>query len=200
MGPGKSPGTLDADRLRLHAYATAPEENAKYNFQPSVCASNSFVGKDKVGGDGSSANGWWVVAGGTKDINSPKFDGDYWAQYYRKTLADAGIDYKTSASLGSGYLFAWPATQVLEVAGQLDGGLNRTNLILATRALDMTHPSLLPGVQFNMSGNKDPYFVEGGIYQKYDFTKQGWDDQGSVIELSGKSKPCAWDQAAGLCK
>jgi len=51
-----------------------------------------------------------------------------------------------------------------------------------------------------MSGNKDPYFVEGGIYQKYDSTKQAWDDQGSVIELSGKSKPCTWDQATGNCK
>jgi branched-chain amino acid transport system substrate-binding protein len=176
------------------------KEDVKYNFQPSVCASVSFMGKDKVGGDGSASNGWWIVNGGVKDLNVAKFDGDYFAQFYRKSLADAGIDYHSSGSLGSGYFFAWAAIQVLEVAGQLDGGLNRTNLILAARSLDMTHPILLSGMKFNMSGNKDPYFVEGGIYQKYDTTKQAWDDQGGVIELSGKSKPCTWDQATGNCK
>ena len=64
----------------------------------------------------------------------------------------------------------------------------------------MTHPGLLPGIEFNMNGNKDAYFIEGGIFQTYDSAKQAWADQGEPIELSGKSKNCAWDQSAGLCK
>ena len=63
----------------------------------------------------------------------------------------------------------------------------------------MTHPYLLPGIQFNMNGNNDPYFVEGGVYQTYDSAKQGWVTQGDVIDLSGKSTPCVWDQATGTC-
>jgi ABC-type branched-subunit amino acid transport system substrate-binding protein len=176
------------------------KQSAKYLFQPSVCASSSFVGKDKVGGDGSSANGWWVVNGGAKDLTSPKYDDDYFAQFFRTTMANAGIDYKSSGSLGSGYLFAWPMVQALEIAGQLDGGLTRTNLIVALRTMDMTHPGLLDGMKFDMNGDADAYFIEGGIYQKFNSATQSWDDQGNVIELSGKSKDCAWDQNAGVCK
>jgi hypothetical protein len=29
--------------------------------------------------------------------------------------------------------------------------------------------------------------------------QQGWAQQGNVIELSGKTKPCAWDLAALAC-
>ena len=48
------------------------------------------------------------------------------------------------------------------IAGQLHGGLTRTNLMLAQRAMDMTNPMFtLPGVKFNMNGNKDAYLLEG---------------------------------------
>jgi hypothetical protein len=35
--------------------------------------------------------------------------------------------------------------QALQVAGQLDGGLTRTNLIVALQSLDMTHPLTIEG-------------------------------------------------------
>jgi branched-chain amino acid transport system substrate-binding protein len=176
------------------------KESAKYLFQPSVCAASSFVGKDKVGGDGSASNGWWIVNGGAKDLTAPNYDNDYFAKFFREGLAANGIDYHASGSLGSGYYFAWTMIQTLEIAGQLDGGLTRTNLILALRSMDMTHPALLPGIQFNMNGNADAYLIEGGIYQKYDSATQAWVDEGKPIDLSGKSKNCAWDQNAGVCK
>jgi ABC-type branched-subunit amino acid transport system substrate-binding protein len=176
------------------------KDAAKYLFMPSVCVTLSFVGKDKVGGDGSVSNGWWIVNGGAKDLISPRYDNDYWAKFFRERLTAAGIDYKSSGSLGSGFGFAWPMVQALQIAGQLNGGLNRTNLLVAIRSLDMTNPNAVPGMKFNMDGNKDAYFTEGGIYQKFDSAKQSWEDQGGVIELSGKSKNCAWDQGAGVCK
>jgi hypothetical protein len=55
--------------------------------------------------------------------------------------------------LGTGFNYGWPMVQFLQIAGQLDGGLTRTNLILAQRAIDMTHPYLLPGVRLHMDGN-----------------------------------------------
>jgi hypothetical protein len=89
--------------------------------------------------------------------------------------------------------------QALQVAGELDGGLTRTNLILAIRSLDMTHPLLLEGVRFNMDGNADAYLVEGSDIGKYDSAKQQWVQEGAIIELSGKSTNCTFDQAAGVC-
>jgi hypothetical protein len=141
-----------------------------------------------------------VVNGGAKDINDAAQFSDPAVAWARDLLISHGIDPKSSGSLGSGFLFALPMVQLLQIADQLNGGLTRTNLIVALRAYDVTHPLLLKGMKNNMNGNSDAYFVEGGIYQKYNSAKQGWDSQGSVIDLSGKSKNCAWDQAAGLCK
>ena len=50
----------------------------------------------------------------------------------------------------------------------LDGGLTRSNLILALRALDMTNPQLLPGVRYNMRGNTDAYLIEGSFEKEAD--------------------------------
>jgi branched-chain amino acid transport system substrate-binding protein len=175
------------------------KEDVKYLFQPSVCAASSFVGKDKVGGDGSASNGWWIVNGGAKDINDPAQFNDPYIAWARDLLTANGIDPKSSGSLGSGFFFSWAMVQALEIAGQLDGGLTRSNLIVALRSLDMTHPFLLDGIQFNMDGDKDAYFVEGGVYQTYDSAKQGWTSQGNVIDLSGKSTSCAWSQTSSTC-
>jgi hypothetical protein len=66
--------------------------------------------------------------------------------------------------------------------------------------MEMTNPNLLPGIKFNMNGNKDSYPIEGSEIARYDFQQQTWIKQGDVVELSGKSSNCAWDQAAGSCK
>ena len=159
------------------------------------------MGKDKVGGDGEASDGWWIVNGGAKDLNDATMAAeDAYIKWARELLQAKGIDPKSSGSLGSGFLFAFPMTQALQIAGELDGGLNRTNFLITLRALDLTHPFLLEGIGFNMKGNADPYLVEGGIYQTYDSAKQGWNNEGDPIELSGKSKPCVWDQAISNCK
>jgi hypothetical protein len=90
--------------------------------------------------------------------------------------------------------------QGLQIADALPGGLTRSNFITALRTFDMTNPFLLPGIGFNMNGNADAYFIEGGIYQTYNSQTQGWESQGKVIDLSGKSHDCAWDQATSTCK
>jgi branched-chain amino acid transport system substrate-binding protein len=176
------------------------KESAKYLFQPSVCKGQSFVGKDKVGGDGEASDGWWVVGGGVKALDSPKYDDDPWVKDARDTLAAGGIDWKVAPTSLTGNRFAWNVEQALRIAGALDGGLSRTNLIVALRSMDMTAPFLLPGAQFNMNGNTDAYFTEASELATYNAGTQTWDIQGELIELSGKSKPCAWDQSAGVCR
>ena len=176
------------------------KQKAKYLFMSSVCKSASFVGKDKVGGDGSSANGWWIIGGGGLDFNSASNDTNPFVKWGRELLAAKGIDYKTSGSYGSGFNFGWPMVQTLRIAGDLPGGLSRTNFILALRSFDMTNPTLLPGVKYNMNGNADAYLLEGSDVSKYDSAKQQWIQQGDIVELSGKSKACAFDQSSSLCK
>ena len=176
------------------------KEKVKYLFQPSVCIGSSFVGKDKVGGDGSASNGWWIVNGGAKDINDPNQLSDPFVAWGRQLLQSHGVDPASSGSLGSGFGFAEPMVQALQIAGALPGGLTRSNLILAIRSMDYTSPWALPGILFNMNGNKDAYPTEGGIFQKYNSAKQVWESQGKVIDLSGQSKDCAWDQSTGVCK
>ena len=51
------------------------KEKVKYLFLPSTCAGTTFVSKDKVGGDGSAANGWWIVNAGIKDLNDRALPG-----------------------------------------------------------------------------------------------------------------------------
>jgi hypothetical protein len=176
------------------------KEAVKYLFMPSVCKASSTVGKEKVGGDGSASQGWWIFGGGQKDIASPLFDNDPYIVWARQFLTSKGIDYKASGQFGLGYFHAWGTDQALKIASQLDGGLTRVNLVIAVRSMDMVHPMLLNGIRFNMSGNKDPYYVEGTDISRYDYLKQAWIQEGAIIELSGASKPCPWDQAAGVCR
>jgi branched-chain amino acid transport system substrate-binding protein len=173
------------------------KEQAKYKFISSVCKAASFVGKDKVG---DASDGWWTMGGGLKDINSTAFDDDAFVKFGRQIINEAGYDYTKSGSFGFGLLYFWPWAQALQIAGELEGGLTRTNLIVAFRAMDMTHPFLLSGVKYNLNGNKDAYAVEGSDISKWDTAKQTWVQQGTPIDISGQSKNCAFNQASGRCE
>jgi branched-chain amino acid transport system substrate-binding protein len=182
----------------LEAAQDGLKDSAKYLFQPSVCKSNSFVGKDKVGGDGSAANGWWVVGGDAKDISSPAYDNDPWAQAMRAELTAAGVDWKKQTLTLTGEEYAWPMEQALRIASALPGGLTRANFIVALRSMNMTSPVLIGG-QYAMDGNKDAYFTEASDIAKYDSATQSFVQQGALIDLSGQSPNCHWDQQKGAC-
>jgi hypothetical protein len=175
------------------------KQAVKYLWMPSVCKASSQVGKGAVGGDGSQSEGWWIMGGGGRDINSPGEDGNAYVIWARDLLNKAGKDPKSSGNLGSGVSIGWSWAQTVAIAGQLDGGLTRANLITAARSMEMTHPMYLDGIKFNMNGNKDAYWIEGSDVSRYDAAKQSWIPQGDIIELSGKSTPCAWDQAVSNC-
>ncbi|MEZ5261760.1 MAG: ABC transporter substrate-binding protein [Acidimicrobiales bacterium] len=106
----------------------------KYKFMSSVCKSSAYVGKDKVGGDGSQSNGWYIVGGGQKDIVTAAGQGDAFSKWAIDFLAEAGHDAKLSSNFGNGFYQAWMLSQTLQIAGELDGGLTRTNFITAMRA------------------------------------------------------------------
>ncbi len=185
----------------VEASENGMKENVKFLWMPSVCKPSSQVGKDKVGGDGSASNGWWIMGGGGRDFNSPAEDTNPAIVWGRQILSDNGLTSKDSGNLGSGISFGWDWTQALIIAGQLDGGLTRANLATAVRAMELTHPFYLEGIKFNLNGNKDAYWIEGSEIARYDSTKQAWvPEPGDLIELSGKSNNCAWDQSTATCK
>jgi branched-chain amino acid transport system substrate-binding protein len=173
---------------------------AKYLFLPQGCASSAFVGKDKLGGDGSSADGWLVVSPGIKDVRDPAFANDPYVQWLVGAMKAKGLDPLASPTLGSGVNYAFPAVQALAIAGQLPGGVTRSNYILAIRTIDMTSPMLLPGLQLHMDGANDAYIVQGGLFQRWNAAKQTFVAEGNVINLDGKEKNCAWDQSVSACK
>jgi hypothetical protein len=152
------------------------------------------VTKNKVG---DASDGWWSVGGGLKDIVSPAYDNDPFIVEARKFVAAAGYDYKNPI-YNLGMYYSWALAQGFMIAGQLDGGLNRSNLIVALRSMDMTNPETLPGIKFNMNGNADAYFLEGSDISQWSAEKQAWVQQ-SVVDLSGKTKLCAYNQATSVC-
>jgi len=176
------------------------QDTAKYLFVGQVCPGTTYVKKEVVGGDGSASDKWWQVNGGLKELNDPTQFNDAYIAYVRGLLQAKGIDPKSSSTIGSGVNYAWPWTQALIIAGQLDGGLTRSNLLVTLHTFDMTNPYALTGIRAVVNGNKDAYFTEGGVFQRWDVPKQAWEIEGNVIDLSGKSRNCAWDQAAGVCK
>jgi branched-chain amino acid transport system substrate-binding protein len=193
-------GAVQCTQIINEVAGNGMAETLDYKFMSSVCKSSAYVGKEKVGGDGSQSNDWYIVGGGQKDINSAESDSDGFSVWARKFLADNGIDSKASSQFGNGFFQAWVWTQALAIAGQLDGGLTRSNLILALRSFDGTSPVHLRGIQMNMNGNKDSYLLEGSDLSKYDAAKQQWVVQGNIIELSGKTKNCAWDLSVNACR
>jgi hypothetical protein len=147
---------------------------------------------------GGAADGWYAVGGGYRDVMATANDDDPWIAFGRQMLADQGLDYMASSSYNAGFFYFWPWTQALLIAGELEGGLNRANFNLAFRALDMTHPHLYPGVQFNMDGGKDAYFVEGSDITRWSEADQTW-ELITVVDVSGSTKPCSWDATANRC-
>ncbi|MEZ5266499.1 MAG: hypothetical protein R2755_32955 [Acidimicrobiales bacterium] len=78
--------------------------------------------------------------------------------------------------------------QTLKVAGELDGGLTRANLMVAARSMEMTHPMCLDGIKFSLNGNADAYWIEGSDLSKYDAASSPGSRGADIIELSGKSR------------
>ncbi|MPY91861.1 MAG: ABC transporter substrate-binding protein [Acidimicrobiia bacterium] len=169
------------------------KESVDYKFMSSACKATGPVTRDVVGED---SDGWWSVGGGLKDALTEEYDDDPFIVAAREFIDEAG--YELTPSYNLGLYYSWALSQALQIAGQLDGGLTRTNLILALRSLEMTHPMLLPGITFNMDGNEDAYLVEGSDVSYWDAEQQTW-VQDSIADLPGRTPLCAWDQAGSRC-
>ena len=175
------------------------KDTAKYLFDDQPCGNNATMGKDKVGGDGSIAQDWWLVGGGARDMTDPSQAELPYVKFAIDILKAKGIDPKSSGNLNGGEFFAWPMIQALILAGQFEGGLTRSNFVLAQRMMVMTHPYVFEGINWTTDGAKDAYPIEGGVYQQYNVAKQAFERRSDIINLDGKSTPCAWNQSTSSC-
>jgi hypothetical protein len=160
------------------------------------CKSTSFVGREAVG---DASDGWWIVGGGMRDLASASEDGNPHSEWARELLTSKGLDYKASGYYSWGIANGWSRAQTLMVAGMLDGGLTRANYLTAMRSMDMTPAAYHTGIRLTMSGNKDAYWVEGSEVGRYDVASQSFILQGDIVDVSGRSKPCAWDTSIAAC-
>jgi branched-chain amino acid transport system substrate-binding protein len=175
------------------------KESVKYKFLPNICLPVGPAAKAVVGGDGAQSDGWWVVNGSGVDTKDKAMQSDAFVAFAREQLKAHGSDPDGQGDYNTGLGGGWLISQIVQIAGQLPGGLTRANFLLAERTMDMTSPMLLPGMKLNMSGDKDPYLFEGAIFQKWSSAEQVWKNQGEPIDVSGTSKPCAWNQATQVC-
>ena len=167
------------------------KEDVPYKFMSSACKATTPV--TKLGAD---PDGWWTVGGGLKDLTIGAFDDDAFVVAARAWISDAG--FQVSPSFNLGMYYSWVIAQGLLIAGELDGGLTRSNLILAMRSIDMTHPMLLGGLKVQMNGNADAFMLEGSDISTWSSAEQTW-KQDSLLQLAAQTPNCAWDASAARC-
>ncbi|MDH3731426.1 MAG: ABC transporter substrate-binding protein [Acidimicrobiia bacterium] len=157
-------------------------------FAPSVCKDpNAYMIPA-----GEAADGWYIIGGGVKATTDPQYADDAYIQFLNERLDAAGLD--ASVGLyGSGFgQHAWPHVEALRIAAELDGGLTRSNLLIALRSMEGIHPAFLDGIVFSVNGNEDAYYIEGSDISIYDAAGESWIQQGPAVDLNGSSPNCAW--------
>ena len=174
---------------------------AKYLFMPQTCAGASFIEKEKVGGDGSAGDGWWIVSPGVKDMKDPAFSQRPLRQVARGASCRRRASTPTRpVNLGSGINYGFPVVQALAIAGQLDGGLTRTNFMLALRGHrhDATR-CCCRASRSTWTATRTPTSSRAASSSSGTRPSRPTINQGNVIDLDGKSKLCAWNQATATC-
>ncbi len=168
-------------------------EIASVRFMPSVCKPVSAY----AGPAGDASEGWLIFGGGLKDNTDVQYADEAYISFMNQVIGDAGLDTSVSFT-GTGFgLVGWPSIEVLRVAAELDGGLNRANFLLALRTFAGKHPMLLDGIGFSQHGLDDSYWLEGSDLSRFDVATQSWVVQGGIIDLDGQSPNCEWDPADG---
>ncbi|WP_419840875.1 ABC transporter substrate-binding protein [Candidatus Poriferisodalis sp.] len=156
-------------------------------FTPSVCKAVA----NYMAPAGDAADGWWIVGGGAKDTTDPTYEDEPFVKWLNENLAAGDLDPKNSLN-GTGYWYGYTYVEALRIAAELPGGLNRTNFMLAVRSLSIYHPLMLDGIETELNGAQDAYFVEGSDFSQFDATAQSWNIIGDVVDVNGSSSNCAW--------
>jgi branched-chain amino acid transport system substrate-binding protein len=135
-----------------------------------------------------------------KDVNDPANANDPIVKTYNDVTTKAGHDPKKT-TYATGWIFGWYMTEILKEAASYKGGLDRGNIMAASRSITQTNPLLINGLQAIMNGTKDAYLTEGGQMVKYTVTDPKalgtFVKAGDLLNLEGKLGTYATVAAAG---
>ncbi len=109
---------------------------------------------------GPLANGIRLV-NTQKDMADSSLADDEWVQFVRGALEGQGVD-PEAASHALGYIFGEILHEVLLDAADMDGGINRTNVMRAMWQMDFASRGAIGNALRTMDGANDSYMVEAG--------------------------------------
>lgn len=184
--------TMTAGQPCLLAMQDAAENGLAESDVALIATSNCTSTESYMIPAGAAADGWYTIGGGLKDADRPGYEDDAYLSFVRDELDKAGFDPTVGLYRAGFALFGWTHVEALRIAAELDGGLTRSNLVLATRALDLDHPLVADGIEFSVNGSEDAHFIEGGQVFNYDANTQEWVEEGTILDANGSTPNCVW--------
>ena len=159
-------------------------------FNPSVCKQPTAYMVPL----GDAGDGFYVVSSGVKSVDDETYAEETFIEFANTRLTEVGLDPNQSlVTIGFAH-YGWAHVETLRLAAALPGGLNRSNLTLAMRSIELQHPMLFDGVRFSTEGVRDGFVIEGAQVSQYDAMAQAWFPQGAPIDLNGVSPNCTWEE------
>ena len=123
-----------------------------------------------------------------KDVNDTAFADDPIVKQFHEVAKAQGLD-DSQTTYATGWWLAMYLEEVLKQAATYEGGLDRGNIMLAARNIDMENPFVLDGIKNVTAGASDTYLNEGGRMVEYQITdpKQlgTFVPDGDVVDLNG---------------
>lgn len=112
-------------------------------------------------------------------------------QEAREVLEAADLN-PDQGSFYTGVIFAHTVEQTLRQASELEGGLNRVNLMRAVWQADVSNPLALEGSTYRTDGVNDAYLVEAAQFARYVPPAAGeelgrYESIGELINLEGET-------------
>jgi branched-chain amino acid transport system substrate-binding protein len=123
-----------------------------------------------------------------KDVNDQAFADDPFVKTFHEVVKAQGLDDKQT-TYATGWWLAWYLVETLKQASTYQGGLDRGNIMLAARNLDVQNPLVIDGIKQQTAGASDAYLNEGGrmaVYKVTDAKQLGtFVPDGDLLDLNG---------------
>lgn len=161
---------------------------AQSSWQPTVILSNTCQGVATYFAPIDPAGEGVLVAATAKEAGELD-DEDVMAA--RDALEAAGLN-PDEGSFFTGVTFAHTVEGVLRAAAEMDGGLNRVNLMRAVWNADFSNPLGLDGGTYQTNGTSDAYLVEAAQFVRYVPPAEGeelgrYEPVGDLINIEGET-------------
>lgn len=161
---------------------------AQSSWDPTVIMSNTCQGIATYFAPVDPAGDGVIVAATAKEAGELE-DEDVIAA--REALEAAGLN-PDEGSFYTGVIFGHTVENVLRQAAEMEGGLNRINLMRAVWNADFSNPLGLEGGTYQTDGTNDSYLVEAVKFQRYVAPAAGeelgrYEDVGELQNIEGET-------------